>query len=391
MLKKFLIVVAVLVAASVGYVAGGMGGGPKPAAQPGPDKDAKTGGTYRDLNPDAPIPVVAAQVDRKDVPIYRIGIGTVTAYNTVQVKAREDGQITDIRFKEGQDVKTGDVLAVIDQRPYAAALKQAQANLVRDQAQLANARLDLERDLGLKEYASRQTVDTQRAQVAQFEAAIAADQAQIDAARTNLDYATIVSPIDGRTGIRGIDIGNIVHAGDTQAIVTVTQLHPIAVVFTLPSDDLPVVRKGEALGTLPVTALAKDNQTALAEGVLELVDNQIDTTTATVRLKATFGNADRALWPGQFVNARLRVDTQHDGLTVPATAVQRGPDGAYVWVIGPDAKVAMRNVTVTQVQDGQALIAQGLKFGEEIVVDGQYKLQSGSKVEKTGGPKPGPA
>ncbi|HLY79153.1 MAG TPA: efflux RND transporter periplasmic adaptor subunit, partial [Caulobacteraceae bacterium] len=289
-------------------------------------------------------------------------------------------------------VKAGDVLAVIDQRPYAAALKQAEANLARDQALLANAKLDLDRAVNLKEYASRQSVDTQKALVAQYAATIAADEAQIDAAKTNLDYTTITSPIDGRTGIRNIDIGNIVHAADTNQIVTVTQLHPIAVVFTLPSEDLPAVQKGQAKAPLKVVAFAKDNQTALAEGSLELVDNQIDPTTATVKLKAIFPNDDRALWPGQFVNARLLVDTQHDGLVVPATAIQRGPDGTYVWVIDADSKVAMRPVTVVQTQDGQALIAQGVKTGEQVVVDGQYKLQAGSKVEKVQPqPTPGPA
>jgi multidrug efflux system membrane fusion protein len=392
MVRKILIAVALVAALGIGYVMGARSPGTaaKPSAAGGPPPPS-VGSSFRDLNPGAPIPVVAASVERKDVPIYRSGIGTVTAFNTVQVKAREDGQITEIRFKEGQDVRIGDVLAVIDQRPYKAALKQAEANLARDQSLLANARLDLARDVNLKDYATRQSVDTQKSLVAQYEATIAADQAQIEAAKTNLDYTTITSPIDGRTGIRNIDIGNIVHAGDTAAIVTVTQLQPIAVVFTLPADEIPAVQKGQAKGALPVIAMGKDNVTPLAEGELSLIDNLIDSTTGTVKLKATFANTDRALWPGQFVNAQLRIDTQHDGLTVPATAVQRGPDGAFVWVIEPDSKVSMRAVTVTQTQDGQALISQGLKFAEQVVIDGQYKLQSGSKVEKVQSPNPGPA
>jgi multidrug efflux system membrane fusion protein len=397
MLRKFaLVTTVVVVSLGTGYFLGTMSGGvksgPKAVSGGGPGGNpASSSASWRDLNPTAPIPVVAASVERKDVPVYRSGIGTVIAFNTVQVKAREDGQITEIRFREGQDVKAGDVLAVIDQRPYTAALKQAQANLAKDESQLANARLDLTRAVNLKEFATKQSVDTQKALVAQFEAMIGADQAQIEAAKTNLDYTVIASPIDGRTGIRNIDAGNIVHAADTTAIVTVTQMQPIAVVFTLPSDDLPAVQKGQAKGSLEVAALAKDNQTVLAKGELTLVDNQIDPTTGTVKLKATFANADRALWPGQFVNGRVRIDVQHDGLTVPATGVQRGPDGTYVWVIEGDSKVAMRPVTVVQTQDGQALVGQGLKFGEQVVVDGQYKLQAGSKVEKIAQPGSGPA
>lgn len=381
-MRKVLVYLAVaLVAAAAGYGLRGSGG---PARRPMPQM-APAGGFGTPVaggDPDAPVPVVAGKVEQRDVPIYLNGIGTVTASNTVQIKAREDGQLVELRFREGQEVKAGDVLAVIDQRPYAAALKQTQANLVRDQANLANARADLERDLNLKEYASRQTVDTQKALVAQDEAAVAADQALIDAARTNLDYTVITSPIDGRTGIRNIDIGNIVHAADTTGIVTVTQLQPIAVIFTLPADTLPAVNRGLAAGPLKVLAYAKDNQTLLAQGTLALVDNQIDQTTAMVRLKAMFANADNALWPGQFVNARLLVEQRRDALVVPATVVQRGPNGAYAWVIRADGTVEMRPVTPAQSQDGEAVIADGLKAGEAVVVDGQYKLQPGSKVER---------
>ncbi len=359
MIRNLVIAALIVVAAALGYMAGGGSKAPAGRTPPRADPNDANVQSARDANPDVPVPVVAGLVERKDVPIFLAGIGTVNAFNSVAVKPREDGQLTDIRFREGQDVKVGDVLAVIDQRPYAAALKQAQASLAKDESLLSNAKLDLERDINLKEYAARQTVDTQKSLVAQYQAQLAADQAAIDAAKTNFDYTIITSPIDGRTGIRGIDIGNIVHATDTTAIVTVTQLQPISVVFTLPADLLGQVNRGSGAGPLKVLAYAKDNQALLAQGELVLVDNQIDATTGTVKLKATFANQDRALWPGQFVNARLWVDTAHGGVVVPATAVQRGPNGAYVWVIGDDARVAMRAVTVQQVQDGQALVAQG--------------------------------
>jgi multidrug efflux system membrane fusion protein len=376
--KALGVVLIVLISVSVGYM---LRGGPKAASSSSSPGSIGTL-TYRDTNPDAPVPVTASRVERKDVPIFLTGIGTVNAYNSVAVKAREDGQLIAIKFKEGQEVKAGDVLAVIDQRPYLAALKQAQATLAKDQSLLANAKLDLDRDIKLGEYTSHQSVDTQKSLVEQYQAQVESDAAQVDSARTNYDYTTITAPIDGRTGIRGVDIGNIVHAADATAIVTVTQLQPISVVFTLPADDLAIVSKGIAQQPLTVMAYSKDNEKSLGEGKLVLVDNQIDSTTGTVKLKATFANADRALWPGQFVNARLLVDTAHGGLVVPASAVQRGPNGAYIWVIGGDSKVIMRPITVQQVQDGVALVAQGLTEGESVVIDGQYKLQPGSKVQQ---------
>lgn len=374
--KALGVVLIILISLSVGYMARG---GPKTASS----SPGSTGPlTYRDSNPDAPVPVTAARVERKDVPIFLTGIGTVSAYNSVAVKAREDGQLIAIKFKEGQEVKVGDVLAVIDQRPYLASLKQAQATLAKDQSLLANAKLDLDRDIKLGEYTSHQSVDTQKSLVEQYQAQVESDTAQVDSARTNYDYTTITAPIDGRTGIRGVDIGNIVHAADATAIVTVTQLQPISVVFTLPADNLAVVSNGMAQQPLTVMAYSKDNEKLLGEGKLVLVDNQIDSTTGTVKLKATFANADRALWPGQFVNARLLVDTAHGGLVVPAPAVQRGPNGAFIWVIGSDSKVVMRPITVQQVQDGVALVSQGLTEGDSVVVDGQYKLQPGSKIQQ---------
>ncbi len=257
-----------------------------------------------------------------------------------------------------------------------------EANQKRDQAQLINARADLQRflDLAKRDFASRQSVDTQLAQVGQFEAAVASDQAQIDSAKVNLDYTMIRAPFDGRTGIRLVDAGNVVHATDTTGLVIVAQLQPISVVFTLPADNLSVVARAAAAGTLPVFAFSRDNQTRLGEGALAVIDNMIDQTTGTVKLKATFANADRALWPGQFVNARLLVDTRRDGVAVPAAVVQRGPQGTYAFVIKSDQTVEMRPIVVDQVQDGVALIADGLRAGERVVIDGQYRLQPGSKV-----------
>jgi membrane fusion protein, multidrug efflux system len=328
---------------------------------------------------DAPVPIVAGTVEQGDFPLHLDGIGTVQAYNTVQIKSRIDGQLVELRFREGQDVAVGDVLAVLDRRPLEANLKQAQANLQKDQAQLANAKADLARFQGLKEYASRQSVDTQQASVAQFQAQAASDEAQVDYARTQLDYAVITSPIAGRTGIRQIDLGNILHAADATPIVTVTQLRPISVIFTLNADDLPAIDQSQKL---PVSVYAKDNRTELAQGTLDLVDNQIDQATGTVKLKASFANTDGRLWPGQFVNARLGIGVRQDALSVPASAVQQGPSGPYVWAVTPEGTAAMAPVAVARVEDGRALIDHGLAAGQTIVLDGQYNLKPGSPVAR---------
>ncbi|HEX3501070.1 MAG TPA: efflux RND transporter periplasmic adaptor subunit [Stellaceae bacterium] len=332
------------------------------------------------------IPVVAGEVAQRDVPIYLSGLGSVVAFNTATVKPQVDGKLIQVNFQEGQDVKAGDVLALIDSRPFEATLRQMEANQKRDQAQLVNARADLARyrDLSRRDFASRQSVDTQQAQVGQLEATVASDQAQIDNARVNLDYTTIRAPFDGRTGIRLVDAGNVVHATDTTGIVIVTQVQPISVVFTLPADSLPAVSRAAAAGPLPVLAFSRDNQTKLGEGTLAVIDNVIDATTGTIKIKATFANSERALWPGQFVNARLLLDTRRNGVAVPAAVVQRGPQGTYAFVVKPDQTVEMRPITVEQVQDGAALIAEGLKPGERVVVDGQYRLQPGSKVAPSG-------
>jgi membrane fusion protein, multidrug efflux system len=329
------------------------------------------------------IAVVTGTAAQRDVDIFLDGLGSVAAYNTVTIRSRVDGHLQQLMFREGQDVHAGDVLAQIDARPFQAALQQMQAQLQRDQAQLANARLDLDRFVKLGQYASRQNVDTQRMQVAQFEAATASDQAQIENAKVQLDYTTIRSPIDGRTGIRQIDAGNIVHANDVTGLVVITQLKPISVLFTLAEQSLPRVNQEIAQHQLAAIAFDRDNQTKLGQGKVELVDNVIDQQTGTIKVKATFPNDQLSLWPGQFVNVRLRLTTRKDGIVVPAQVVQRGPQGAYAFVIKPDNTVEMRPIKVAQIEDGVALIDEGLAPGERVVVEGQYKLQPGSRVSVT--------
>jgi len=322
-------------------------------------------------------PVVAGTVTSHDVPIYLQGVGTVIAYNTVIVRSQIQGQITKINFSEGQAVKTGDLLAQIDPRPY-----QATANRSRDEAQLTNAQANLKRytTLGNQGWATPQLVETQTAQVAQLNAAIKADEAAIEWAQTQLSYTQLTSPIDGVTGIRQIDIGNIIHPTDPNGLVVVTQLEPISVIFTLPETSLPQIQQQLANGTLKVEAYSQDNTMKLDEGSLDFIDNEIVQTTGSVRLRANFPNKAHRLWPGELVNAWLLLDTRHDGLTVPAPAVQQGPQGPYVYVINPDSTVAVRPVKVAQVSGGQALIDSGLSAGGQVVVDGQYKLQPGIHV-----------
>ncbi len=343
-----------------------------------------SGGRGGPQRPDLPVPVTLATVRLQDVPLYLTGIGTVAANNTVQVRPRVDGQLMDVRFKEGQDVKAGDVLALIDPRQYQASLKQAQAALQKDQANLANVKRDLERfdQLSGNGYATRQSVDTQKALVAQLEAQAIADQAQIDIAKTQLDYTTITAPIDGRTGLRQVDVGNILRALDTVQIVTITQIQPIGVLFTLPADNLGKINRALADHPLPVEAYAKDNATKLADGSLLLVDNQIDQQTGTIKLKAVFPNTDRALWPGQFVNAHLLIETRRNAVTLPTAAIQRGPNGPYVWLVNPDKTVAMREIGLGVAQDGMTLVDRGLVGGETYVLEGQYRLQPGTKIEE---------
>jgi len=350
-------------------------------------RGAATASTTRVLLP--PVPVLIGVVETGDVPIYLDGLGTVQAFNTVTLRSRVDGQLVKVAFTEGQDVKAGDVLAQIDPAPFQATLDQAAAKRAQDEAQLANVRADLKRygDLLATDNTTRQTYDTQKALVAQFEAAVKADQAAMDSARVNLDYTTIRSPIDGRVGIRQVDQGNIIHASDATGIVTLAQLRPISVVFTLPEQTLPKLQPTQPAPDFVVTAVSRDNTHLLAQGRLAVIDNQIDTTTGTIKLKASFANDDLRLWPGQFVNTRLLLTTRTNGVVVPASVVQRGPDGAFAFVVQDDHSVKMRSLKIAQIEGGVALIDDGLKPGERVVVDGQYKLQPGSKVKAVESPE----
>jgi membrane fusion protein, multidrug efflux system len=330
------------------------------------------------------VPVVAGTVAQHAVPIYLTGVGTVIAYNTVVVRSQIQGQLVSINFTEGQTVHTGDLLAQIDPRPYQAQIDQVTATRDRDQAQLTNAEANLNRysQLGAKGWATPQLVETQTAQVAQLKSAIKADEALIEAAKVQGSYTKLTSPIDGVVGIRQIDIGNIIHPTDANGLVVVTQVEPISLIFTLPETDLPQIREQQLKTKAPLKVLAysQDGKIKLDEGVLGLVNNEILQTTGSIQLKANFPNKEHKLWPGELVNARLLIDTRLDGLTVSAPAVQQGPQGAYVYVIGSDSKVEARPVKVAQVSGGQALIDSGLTANEHVVIDGQYKLQPGARV-----------
>jgi membrane fusion protein, multidrug efflux system len=330
------------------------------------------------------VPVVAGVVAQHDVPIYLTGVGTVIAYNTDIVRSQIQGQIVSINFAEGQAVRSGDLLAQIDPRPYQAQIEQYTANRDRDQAQLGNAIANLNRYVPLEKegWATSQLLDTQRAQVEQLQNAVKSDQALIDAANVQLSYTRLTSPINGVTGIRQIDVGNIIHPTDPNGLVVVTQLEPISVIFTLPETELPQIQREQMRTKAPLSVLAysQDGKMQLDQGTLGLVDNEILQTTGSIRLKANFPNARHRLWPGELINARLLVDTRHDGLTVAASVVQQGPQGAYAYVIGSDGTASLRPITVAQISDGQALINSGLQANEQVVVDGQYKLQPGDHV-----------
>jgi multidrug efflux system membrane fusion protein len=348
--------------------------------------------------PPAAVPVAVAAAQQQDVDIVQTGLGTVQAFNTVTVRPQVNGQIVRIAFDEGQDVKAGDLLAVIDPRPYEAALAQAQAQLAKDQAQLTAAKLDLQRyqSLAQRNFGTKQSVDTQQSTVGQLTAALAGDQAAIDTANINLGFTQIKAPIGGRTGMRQIDVGNVVHTTDNGGIVVITQIQPITVLFTLPESFLPEINKQQALAPLRVEAWREDGSVKLAEGKLTLIDNQIDQNTGTIRLKATFENAERQLWPGQFVEAHLRLRVEHNGITVPAQAIQRGPNGTVMWVVKADDTVELRPVKIGQTLNDVALVESGLQAGERVVTDGQYRLRRGAKITVAGpnkpdGGKPGPA
>jgi multidrug efflux system membrane fusion protein len=337
-----------------------------------------------DKKPIQAIAVDTAAASRAEVPIYLQGLGTVQAFYTVTVTARVDGELQRVAFTEGQAVHKGDLLAQIDPRPNQAAYEQAVATKLKDEAQLKNAKLDFERytQLQPQDLASKQTVDTQRALVDQIGAQLKVDQAVIDNARTQLDYTRIVSPIDGRTGIRLIDPGNIVHAAATTGIVVVTQMQPISVVFTLPEEELGAVQRALANGPVTVATVAREGGAVLDEGTLSLIDNEIDQTTGSVRLKATFANAHNTLWPGQYVDARVLVRTERDAITVPDTAVQLGPAGPFTYIVKRDSTVEMRPLKLGESAGGMTIVTDGLAQGERVVTSNQYRLQPGSHVQE---------
>jgi multidrug efflux system membrane fusion protein len=364
------------------------------ATESNPGPGARRGGAAG-----AAVPVVAGTVKSQDVPIFLDGLGTIQALNTVTIRSRVEGEIQQIGFEEGKEVKKGDLLLQIDPAQFQAAVDQAQAKLEQDQINLANAERDVQRntDLLQRKVIAAQQFDTQKSIAEALKQQVKNDEAALASAKVQLEYTRITSPITGRTGIRMVDVGNMVRANDAAGLVVITQLQPISLIFTLPEQNLPEIQKQQrqAEAGLKVIAVARDNKTKLGEGHLVVIDNQIDTTTGTIRLKAEFPNEDRTLWPGQFVNVRLLLELRKGGLTVPAQTVQRGPDNAYVYVIKPDQTVEMRQVKVVQIEDGTALIDSGLQAGEKVVVDGQYKLQAGSKViepgaEGTGAGKGGP-
>ena len=343
--------------------------------------------------PTPAVPVTVGTVERKDVPVIVRGIGTVQAYKTVAVKTRVDGQIVKVAFEEGQFVRTGDLLFQIDPAPFQAALDHADAAKRRDEAQLAGAKLDLERYGKLlgPGFQSRQSFDQQQATVEALTATVSLDQAAIDTAKVNLNYTEIRAPIDGRTGQRLVDLGNIVTAAQPATLVNITQLKPIFVNFTVPQDVTDEVRRHQAQGPLAVEAFASDDRSRLSVGKLTLVDNQIDTTTGTLHLKATFDNADERLWPGEFVNARLVVTVRKGAITVPQRAIMQGPEGPYAYIVKPDNTVQRQAVDVEETQDGLAVVSKGLAGIEKVVLDGQYRLTEGARVKIDTAPVAGKA
>jgi membrane fusion protein, multidrug efflux system len=328
------------------------------------------------------IPVMMAAAGQQDVPIYYGALGTVMALNTVSIRAQVTGQLVSIDFRQGQDVKKGDVLAKIDPAPFQAVLDQAVAKKAQDQALLIDARKDLERfkTLVVKNVETQQNVDAQQAKVDQLKATVDADQGAIEAAQTQLNFTNIAAPIDGVVGFRQIDIGNIIHTTDANPLTVLTQIQPCVAVFTLPQDDLGPVHEAMLRGEVEVLAFDQDDVQQLAQGRLLLIDNQIDQSTSTIRLKAEFPNQDGRLWPGEFVRIRVLVATRKDAVTVPAVAVQRGPDGLYAWVIKPDNTVEQRPIQALTVNENLAVVTKGLSAGEHVVTDGQSRLDVGAHV-----------
>jgi membrane fusion protein, multidrug efflux system len=324
--------------------------------------------------------VTVAPVEKTDFPVYLTSLGTVQAFNTVVVRSRVDGQIDKIAFTEGQLVNQGDLLAQIDPRPYQATLDQAKAKKEQDEANLANTNLDLQRFLKLGEFATRQQIDTQRSSVSQLTAQIAADTAAIANAATQLDYTTIKAPISGVVGLRQVDVGNIVNAATQTGIVTITQIEPIAVIFTAPEEQLPYINEAQAVAPLKTIAITTDGKKPLAEGTLAVVNNQVDSTSGTIRLKAVFENKDHALWPGQSVSTRLLVKTLKDATVIPDDAIQHGTEGLYVFTVNQDNKAELRKVKVPQSIDGRSVVDQGLSPGQLVITSGQFKVAPGTLV-----------
>jgi membrane fusion protein, multidrug efflux system len=345
----------------------------------GPDATAKT-----ESAPSSParpaVRVTIAPVEKADFPVYLTGLGTVQGFNTVVVRTRVDGQIEKIAFKEGQLVNQGDLLAQIDPRPYQAALDQAKAKKAQDQANLANANLDLQRFTRLGEFATRQQTDTQRSTVAQLTAQISADDAAIFNAQTQVDYTSVKAPISGVAGLRQVDVGNIVNASTQTGIVTIAQIEPIAVIFTAPEDRLSYINEAQSREPLKVMALTTDGRKTLSEGSLAVVNNQVDTTSGTIRLKAVFDNKDHGLWPGQSVSTRLLVNTLKDATVVPDDAIQHSSDGLYAYVVNQDNKAELRKVRVSQSIDGRSVVDDGLSPGQQVITSGQFKVQPGTLV-----------
>ena len=329
------------------------------------------------------VPVSITPVEKADFPVYLTGLGTVQGFNTVQVRTRVDGQIDKVAFTEGQTVKQGDLLVEIDPRPFQAALDQAKAKKSQDEANLANANLDLQRYTKLGEFATRQQTDTQRSTVAQLTAQIAADEAAIANAQTQLDYTQVKSPITGVASLRQVDIGNIVNASSQTGIVTIAQIEPITVIFTAPEDQLPYISEGQKSGELKVIAFTTDGKKTLAEGKLAVINNQVDTTSGTIRLKAVFDNKEHTLWPGQSVSTRLLVRTLKDATIVPDDAVQHSTNGLYAYTVSQDNKAEVRKIKVSYSIDGRSVVDEGLSPGQQVITGGQYKVQPGSLVSTT--------
>jgi multidrug efflux system membrane fusion protein len=366
-IRWVLLIVAVAAAGYFGWQR--FGSGKTPSAQTAQNAPARNA-----------VPVKIAAVEKADFPVYLSGLGTVQGFNTVLVRTRVDGQINSIAFKEGQFVKQGDTLVEIDPRPFQAALDQAKAKKAQDQANLANANLDLQRFTRLGEFATRQQTDTQRSQVAQLTAQIEADDAAIFNAQTQLDYATVKAPFSGVAGLRQVDVGNIVNAATQTGIVSIAQIEPIAVIFTAPEDQLPEIKAALAASPPKVIAMSTDGKRVLSTGVLALINNQVDISSGTIRLKAVFENKDHALWPGQSVSTRLLIKTLKDVAVVPDDAVQHGANGLYAYSVNSENKAELRWIKVTNSIDGRSVVDEGLSPGQQVITAGQYKVQPGALV-----------